>query len=158
MPTTSAGLLPYRHGPRGLEVLVAHPGGPLWARKDAGAWSLIKGEADEGEAAPDELLGVARREFQEETGHPPPDGEPLPLGHVRSKSGKVVWAWAVPGDLDPATIVSGTFELEWPPRSGRRASFPEVDRVAWSTPDEARERLNPAQAAFVDRLVAALGG
>jgi predicted NUDIX family NTP pyrophosphohydrolase len=139
-------------------VLIAHPGGPLWARKDGGAWSLVKGEADDGESAPDELLAVARREFQEETGQPAPPGDPLSLGQVRLKSGKTVHAWALQADLDPAAIVSGTFEMEWPPRSGRRATFPEIDRVAWSTPDEARERLNPAQAAFVDRLLAALGG
>lgn len=152
--TTSAGLLPYRRSPRGLEVLIAHPGGPLWARKDAGAWSVIKGEADLGETSPDELLGVARREFQEETGQRPPDGPTLALGEVRQKSGKVVQAWAVEGDLNPEALVSGSFEMEWPPRSGRRTSFPEIDRVAWFDPDEARVRLNPAQAAFIDRLVA----
>ena len=156
--TVSAGLLLYRRGPPGLEVLIAHPGGPLWARKDDGAWSIVKGEADAGETTPDELLGVARREFREETGLLPPDGPTLQLGAVRLRSGKAVHAWAIEGDLDPAAIVPGTFELEWPPRSRRRMTVPEIDRVAWCAPDEARRRLNPAQAPFVDRLVTLLEG
>ena len=153
----SAGLLLYRRRDGRIEVLLVHPGGPLWEQKDTGAWSLPKGEADAGETDDDGLLAVARREFEEETGHPPPTGEPMRLGDVRLKSGKTIRAWALEGDLDPATAVSSTFELEWPPRSGRRAIYPEVDRVVWSTPEEARERLNPAQVAFVDRLLETLG-
>jgi predicted NUDIX family NTP pyrophosphohydrolase len=152
----SAGLLLYRRRDGRIEVLLAHPGGPLWERKDAGAWSLPKGEADAGESDDEGLLAVARREFEEETGQVPPTGEAIQLGDVRLRSGKTIRAWAVEGDLDAAAIISSTFELEWPPRSGRRATYPEVDRVAWSTPDEARQRLNPAQVAFVERLLEAL--
>jgi predicted NUDIX family NTP pyrophosphohydrolase len=152
----SAGLLLFRRHDAGVELLIAHPGGPLWERRDAGAWSIPKGEADGGESDDEGLLGVARREFEEETGHAPPAGAPLPLGDVRLRSGKTVRAWAVEGDLDPTTATSSTFEMEWPPRSGRRATFPEIDRLAWSTPDEARERLNPAQVSFVDRLLEAI--
>lgn len=152
----SAGLLLFRRRDGAIELLLAHPGGPLWARKDAGSWSLPKGEADDGESSPDALLAVARREFREELGHEPPAGAPMPLGQVRLRSGKIVHAWAVEGDLDPSSAVFGTFEMEWPPRSGRRATFPEVDRVAWCSPADARILLNPAQAAFVDRLLAAL--
>ena len=149
----SAGLLLYRRtGVSGVEVLVVHPGGPFWARKDLGAWSLPKGEYDEDE----DPAVCARREFAEELGTAPPDGELLDLGEVRLKSGKVVVAWAVEGDLDTAEIVSNTFETEWPPRSGRRQEFPEVDRAQWFGPDEARAKLNPAQAEFVDRLEALL--
>ena len=157
MAKVSAGILLYRRVDGGsVEVLLAHPGGPLWAAKDVGAWSIPKGEADDGESEADDLLAVARREFEEETGHPAPGGRPAELGEVRLKSGKVIHGWALEGDLDPATATSTTFELEWPPRSGKRRIYPEVDRVAWSTPEEARERLNPAQVAFVDRLVASL--
>src|SRR5262245_35034661 len=121
---SSAGLLLYRIQDGRLEVLLAHPGGPIWASRDAGAWSVPKGEIEPGE----EPLAVARREYQEETGSPaPPDlARYRPLGEVRQKSGKVVAAWAVEGDLDPTSAVSNTFEMEWPPRSGRRQSFPEV--------------------------------
>lgn len=154
----SAGILLYR-GRRGvLEVLLAHPGGPLWAHRDEGAWSIPKGEADAGETAEAELLRVARREFREELGMDAPDGLVIPLGTVRLKSGKVVHAWALAGDLDPATATSNTIEIEWPPRSGRHATFPEVDRVAWFGTSEARRRLNPAQAELVDRLVGNLSG
>jgi predicted NUDIX family NTP pyrophosphohydrolase len=153
MPRIAAGLLLYRHGPDGLEILAAHPGGPAWADRDAGAWTLPKGLVDPGET---ELLEVARREFREETGHPPPDGNPIDLGQVQLKSGKIVHAWAMEGDLDPATASSNVFDFEWPRRSGTFVTVPEVDRVAWFHPDEARRRLNPAQATFVDRLVAAL--
>jgi predicted NUDIX family NTP pyrophosphohydrolase len=149
----SAGLLLYRYGPAGLEVLVAHPGGPAWARRDAGAWTLPKGLADDGEAS---LEAVARREFREETGHPAPDGPLLPLGEIRLKSGKVVHGFAAAGDLDPATARSNMVEVAWPPRSGRVMRVPEVDRVAWLAPDAARAALHPAQAVFVDRLEAAL--
>ncbi len=153
MPKSSAGLLLFRRRDDGIEVLLAHPGGPLWKKRDAGAWSVPKGEIESDE----EPLDVARREFEEETGHEPPDGECLPLGEVKQKSGKVVGAWACEGDLDPATAVSNTFPLEWPPGSGNWIDVPEVDRVEWFGPDEARRRLNPAQAEFVDRLLARLG-
>ena len=148
---TSAGLLLYRLGADGLEVLLAHPGGPFWARRDEGAWTLPKGEVHEGE----EPQAAALREFREETGHEP-SGELLPLGEIRQKSGKRVLAWACAGDLDPAQLRSNTFELEWPPRSGRMRAFPEVDRVSWFTPDAARTKLLPAQAPFLDRLQAML--
>jgi predicted NUDIX family NTP pyrophosphohydrolase len=148
---TSAGLLMFRQGPGGLEVLLAHPGGPLWARKDAGAWTLPKGEVNEGE----DPLGAARREFLEETGtlaH----GDFLPLGEVRQKSGKRVLGWAFAGEFDPAGLRSNLFELEWPPRSGRVQRYPEIDRVAWFTPTQAQERILPAQQAFIARLQALL--
>jgi predicted NUDIX family NTP pyrophosphohydrolase len=153
MPRIAAGLLLYRRGPDGLEVLAAHPGGPAWEGRDTGAWTLPKGLVDPGET---ELLDVARREFLEETGHVPPNGRPIDLGRVELRSGKVVHAWALEGDLDPKTARSNEFDLEWPRRSGRFVRVPEIDRVAWFRPDEARRRLNPAQAAFVERLVAAL--
>jgi len=150
--TSSAGILLHRAGPGGPEVLLVHPGGPFWARKDVGAWSIPKGELD-----PDEdPRACALREFREETGTHLPAGALAELGSVKLKSGKLVLAFAVEGDLDPATLVSNTFELQWPPRSGRVQSFPEVDRAAWFGLDVARERLNPAQAAFVDRLEALL--
>ena len=149
----SAGILLHRAGAGAEpEVLIVHPGGPLWARRDAGAWSIPKGEIEPGE----ESLPAARREFAEELGAPAPSGEAIDLGEVRLKSGKRVRGWALAGDLDPDAIVSNTFELTWPPRSGRTQLFPEVDRAAWCTPQEGRERLNPAQAAFVDRLLIAL--
>jgi predicted NUDIX family NTP pyrophosphohydrolase len=149
----SAGLLLYRRTPNGIEVLLAHPGGPLWAKRDAGAWTAPKGEIEQGE----EPLAVARREFREETGHDAPSGMCIDLGTVRQKSGKVVTAWGCEGDLDPATASSNTFPFEWPPGSGRFREIPEVDRVAWFSPAEARDKLNPAQVAFVDRLLDALG-
>jgi predicted NUDIX family NTP pyrophosphohydrolase len=120
----------------------------MWARRDLGAWSIPKGEIEPGE----EPLEAARREFGEELGHPVPDGEPLPLGEVRLKSGKRIWAWAIAGDLDPSTVVSSTFEMAWPPRSGVMQTFPEVDRAQWFGLELARDKLNPAQAAFLDRL------
>ncbi len=149
----SAGLLLFRRAGDGIEVLLAHPGGPLWAKRDEGAWSVPKGEIEAGE----EPLAVARREFREETGQDPPAGDCVELGDVRQKSGKVVSAWACEGDLDPAAAVSNTFPLEWPPGSGNYVDVPEVDRVAWFGPDEARLRLNPAQVPFVDRLLEAIG-
>jgi predicted NUDIX family NTP pyrophosphohydrolase len=149
----SAGLLLYRRHGGELEVLLAHPGGPLWAKRDAGAWSVPKGEIEPGE----EPLAVARREFEEETGQPAPNGEVVALGEVRQKSGKVVTAWAVEGEMDPSTAKSNTFPLEWPPGSGDWIDVPEVDRVAWFGLDEARQRLNPAQVAFLDRLARAIG-
>jgi predicted NUDIX family NTP pyrophosphohydrolase len=148
MARRSAGILLHRRTAHGIEVLLVHPGGPFWARKDLGAWSLPKGEHDDAEDA----LACARREFAEELGSPPPAGEPTDLGTVRQKSGKVVRAWALEGDVDATAITSNTFEMEWPPRSGRRREFPEVDRAEWFPLAEARERINPAQAAFLDRL------
>jgi predicted NUDIX family NTP pyrophosphohydrolase len=148
VPRCSAGILLHRRGAAGPEVLLVHPGGPFWAKKDAGAWSIPKGEHDEAEDARD----CALREFQEETGSAPAPGELTDLGTVRQKSRKVVQAWALEGDLDPATVRSNSFELEWPPRSGRRRTFPEVDRAGWFGLEEAREKINPAQAAFLDRL------
>ena len=144
----SAGILLHRRREGGVEVLLVHPGGPFWARKDLGAWSIPKGELDEGE----DPRACALREFAEETGTRLPDGALDDLGSVRLKSGKLVLAFALEGDLDPAAISSNTFELEWPPRSGRTQSFPEIDRAGWFDLPTAREKLNPAQAAFVDRL------
>lgn len=147
-PKRSAGLLLFRHTNEGLEVLLGHMGGPYFAKKDAGAWTVPKGEYGPEEPA----WAAARREFQEELGLPPPDGEAIGLGEVRQTNGKIVTAWAIEADLDPAAITPGTFEMEWPPRSGRIQEFPELDRVAWLTPDRARELIVKAQAAFLDRL------
>lgn len=147
----SAGLLLYRVQDGELQVLLAHMGGPFWARKDEHAWSIPKGEY-----APDEdPLTAARREFAEELGVPPPDGPLLELGEVRQSGGKSVAVWAVEGEFDPATAVSNTFELEWPPHSGRMRTFPEVDRVAWFGLGTARVKVVAAQAAFLDRLAEA---
>jgi predicted NUDIX family NTP pyrophosphohydrolase len=145
----SAGILLFRRVGASVEVLIVHPGGPLWARRDDGAWSIPKGECDPGE----EPLAAARREFAEEIGSPAPDGEPLALGEVRLKSGKRVIAWALEGDLDAAAIRSNTFTMQWPPRSGQTQAFAEVDRAGWFDPARARVKLNPAQVHFVDRLV-----
>ena len=134
-----------------LEVLLGHMGGPFWARKDAGAWSIPKGELGDGE---DPLAG-ARREFAEELGHAPPDGPLLELGEIRQRAGKRVIAFAVEGDFDPARIEPGTFELEWPPRSGRVLEFPEVDRVAWFGVPAAREKVVRGQVELLDRLAQA---
>jgi predicted NUDIX family NTP pyrophosphohydrolase len=144
----SAGLLLYRRRDGKLEVLLLHPGGPFWLRRDDGVWSIPKGEFGENEVG----IDVARREFQEELGIPPPDGETTALGTVRQAGGKVVHAWAISGDLDVARVTSNTFEIEWPPRSGKMRTFPEVDRAAWFDPDTARRKLVPAQQAFIDRL------
>jgi predicted NUDIX family NTP pyrophosphohydrolase len=150
VPTRSAGILLHRGRGRALEVLLVHPGGPLWARRDHGAWSIPKGEHGPDE----EPLAAARREFAEELGVEPPSGDARDLGEVRQRSGKRVRVFALAGDLDPRTAVSNTFEREWPPRSGRRQQFPEVDRVEWFSLREARERLLAAQAPFLDRLAA----
>ena len=147
MPVTSAGLLLYRRAGQALQVLLVHPGGPFWQRKDLGAWTIPKGEVTDGEA----LLEAARREFQEETGYMI-DAPAEPLGHVRLTSGKVIHAFAVEGDLDPARIQSNTFELEWPRGSGRRRTYPEVDRAAWFEMGEARRKILPAQASLLDAL------
>ncbi|MFJ9819093.1 NUDIX domain-containing protein [Streptomyces sp. NPDC101151] len=144
----SAGLLLFRHTDEGLEVLLGHMGGPFFAKKGAGAWSVPKGEYEPDEPAWD----AARREFREELGLAPPDGEAVPLGEVAQANGKIVTAWAIEADLDPETIDPGTFTMEWPPRSGRTQEFPELDRVAWFALDRAREVIVPAQAAFLDRL------
>ena len=144
----SAGLLLFRRADDGLQVLLGHMGGPFFAKKDAGAWTVVKGEYDAGEPA----WEAARREFQEELGLAPPDGEAVPLGEVAQRGGKVVTAWAVEADLDPETIEPGTFTMEWPPRSGRTQEFPELDRVAWFGLDRAREVIVSAQTAFLDRL------
>ncbi|MEU3346007.1 NUDIX domain-containing protein [Streptomyces sp. NPDC006700] len=144
----SAGLLLFRRSGDGLEVLLGHMGGPFFARREAGAWTVPKGEYEPEEPAWD----AARREFQEELGLPPPEGEAMPLGEVRQTNGKTVTAWAIEGDLDPAAVVPGTFTMEWPPRSGRTQEFPELDRVAWLGLDRAREVIVTAQSAFLDRL------
>jgi predicted NUDIX family NTP pyrophosphohydrolase len=150
----SAGILLYRRRDDRLEVLLVHPGGPLWARRDAGVWSIPKGEYGDDE----EPLAAARREFAEELGTPAPDGEALELGEIRQKSGKRVRAWALSGDLDAEQIQSNTFAMQWPPRSGRMEEFPEVDRAQWFGLVEAREKLNPAQVALLDRLSHILEG
>lgn len=134
-----------------VEVLLAHPGGPYWSRRDGGAWTLPKGECADGE----DLLDCARREFQEETGHSS-HGPFAALGLIRQKSGKFVSAWTFEGDMDPAALASNLFDLEWPPRSGQLCQFPEVDRVGWFDLDRARAKLLPAQAVFIDRLELAL--
>jgi predicted NUDIX family NTP pyrophosphohydrolase len=149
----SAGLLLYRRRTASpLEVLIAFPGGPYFARKDEGSWTIPKGEYEPDE----EALAAAYREFAEEIGTPPPDGERIDLGSIIQKGGKVVRAWAVEGDLDTSTVVSNEFEIEWPPRSGRRERFPEIARAEWVSPDAARRKLKPTQIPFVDRLEAAL--
>lgn len=154
MPVLSAGVLLYRRSPGGVEVLLGHPGGPLWARKDDGAWSIPKGEY-----GPDEEPRVAAaREFAEELGSPVPAGPQIELGTVRLPSGKRLTAYGVEGDLDPAHAVSNTFEMQWPPRSGRMQSFPEIDRVQWFEPGAARVKLNKGQVELLERLLTALQG
>jgi predicted NUDIX family NTP pyrophosphohydrolase len=148
---TSAGILLYRRQHGALQVLLVHPGGPFWARKDLGAWSIPKGEIGPGEAPED----AARREFTEETGFPA-TGDLVPLGHITQRGGKAVHAWALAGDCDPAALRSNTFEMEWPPRSGKTAEFPEVDRAGWFTMAEAREKMLGGQVQLLERLVAAL--
>jgi len=156
---TSAGILLYRRtgaGGDGLEVLLAHPGGPYFMNRDLGDWTIPKGEPD---GAHEPLDAVARREFEEETGTALDAAAPtIELGTIVQKGGKVVYAWAVEGDLDPAAAHSNEFEVEWPPRSGRRERFAEIDRVDWFDPAEARRRIKPTQEPFIDRLEAALHG
>jgi predicted NUDIX family NTP pyrophosphohydrolase len=153
MPKVSAGLLLYRTtGAGALEVLLVHPGGPLWHHRDDGVWSVPKGEVD----GSDEPAATAEREFAEELGLDPPSGPRIDLGQVTQRSGKRVVVWAVAGDLDADACRSNTFEMEWPRGSGRMEAFPEVDRAAWFGADQARRKLNEAQAAFIDRLMAAL--
>lgn len=148
MPKRSAGILLYRASNSNCEVFLVHPGGPFWKTKDLGVWSIPKGEFDPG----DDPLAAARREFEEETGFAPPAGEPNPLGDVRLASGKIVAAWALEGDIAAAAIRSNTFELEWPPHSRQLQRFPEVDRAAWFTLAEARQKIHSAQRPFLDRL------
>jgi predicted NUDIX family NTP pyrophosphohydrolase len=152
MPKLSAGILLYRAPQGGVEVLLVHPGGPFWAKKDLGAWTIPKGEYEPG----DDPLAAALREFQEETGQAPPSGGLVALGTIRQRGGKVLAAWAAAGDLDPEAIVSNRFSMEWPPRSGVRQEFPEVDRAGWFDPETARTKLLAGQAELVDRLLAAL--
>jgi predicted NUDIX family NTP pyrophosphohydrolase len=149
MAKVSAGVLLYRRRRGELEVLLVHLGGPFWAKKDAGAWFVPKGEVNPGE----EEVDAARREFAEETGLRA-DGELLELGNVRHKSGKKVSAWAMEGDCDPATLRSNTFEMEWPPKSGKKKEFPEIDRAGFFGVEAAREKMHPSEFAFVERLAA----
>jgi predicted NUDIX family NTP pyrophosphohydrolase len=148
MPRTSAGILLYRLRPSGLEVLIGHMGGPFWAKKDAGGWSIPKGEYEPGE----DPFAVACREFEEELGTAVTAEDFLALGELRTTSTKVLTVWAAEGDLDASAAVSNTFELEWPPRSGRMQEFPEIDRAAWFGIDEARTKLVKGQIGFLDRL------
>jgi predicted NUDIX family NTP pyrophosphohydrolase len=136
-----------QRGPQ-REVLLVHPGGPMWAKRDAGAWSIPKGEYEPGE----DPLAAASREFEEELGTPAPDGPMTDLGEVKQKSGKIVSAWSVAGDLDVTEITSNTVEVQWPPRSGKMLEIPEVDRAQWFGLPAAREKINPAQAELIDRL------
>jgi predicted NUDIX family NTP pyrophosphohydrolase len=153
MTKLSAGILLYRGRGAELRLLLAHPGGPFWAKKDQGAWSIPKGEYDEGE----DPLAVARREFEEELGAPVPAGDAVELGEIVQPSRKVVTAFAVEGDFDPSRLRSNLFEMEWPPKSGHKQSFPEVDRAAWFTVEEAREKILPGQLPFIDQLLERLG-
>ncbi|MDB5806668.1 MAG: hypothetical protein JWN73_3990 [Betaproteobacteria bacterium] len=147
MKKRSAGLLMVRQNSGALEVLLAHPGGPFWAKKDLGAWSIPKGEYDDGEAP----LTAAQREFKEETGFTAA-GPFIALGELKQASGKVITAWAFEGDCDPAAMTSNLFEMEWPPKSGKIQSFPEVDRIAWFAAGEAKRHINPGQRGFVEAL------
>ena len=150
----SAGILLFRRTADGVEVLLGHPGGPYFQDRDIGAWSIPKGQAQDGE----ELLAVAKREFGEETGHVVGSNARLiDLGRVRQRGGKTVHAWALEGDMDPAEARSNTFRMEWPPRSGIFIDVPELDQVAWFTPAQARVAMNPAQVELIDALLAALG-
>jgi predicted NUDIX family NTP pyrophosphohydrolase len=149
MAKTSAGLLLYRFSDRALQVFLAHPGGPLWARKDLGAWSIPKGELD---PAGEDALTAARREFAEETGQQV-TGDFIPLTPRKQPGGKTVQAWAVEAECDPGAVRSNLFTMEWPPRSGRRQEFPEIDRAEWFSVDEARGKILKGQAGFLDELV-----
>jgi predicted NUDIX family NTP pyrophosphohydrolase len=152
MPKRSAGILPFRRSNNGLEVLLVHPGGPFWRRRDEGAWSLAKGEYGERETP----SAAARREFKEETGWDVTQ-DMHPLGEIRQAGGKHLTAFAVEAAFDPATFVSNSFELEWPPRSGRLQSFAEIDQVTWFGLSEARRKILPSQEPLLDRLVELLG-
>jgi predicted NUDIX family NTP pyrophosphohydrolase len=152
MPQHSAGILMYRANGKDIEVFLVHPGGPFWAKKDAGAWSIPKGLVDPGE----DTLAAAKREFEEETGCKP-QGEFRPLGVFKQPSGKLIHAWAVECDCDPSRIVSNEFEMEWPPKSGKRARFPEVDRASWFKQTEAQMKIVRGQAPILRKLFAAIG-
>ena len=152
MAKPSAGILMYRGRGTTLELLLVHPGGPFWAKKDEGAWSIPKGEYEAGE----EKLLAAKREFEEELGSTPPQRVCIDLGELEQPSRKVIAAFAVEGDFDPSKLNSNHFEVEWPPKSGKRQSFPEVDRAEWFAPDQARKKILPGQAPFIDRLLARL--
>jgi predicted NUDIX family NTP pyrophosphohydrolase len=154
MPSRSAGILLYRRQGDALEVLLVHPGGPFWSGRDLGAWSIPKGEYGPDE----EPLAAARREFEEELGVSAPDAPVEDLGEIRQRGGKIVRAWALEGDLDAGSTTSNTYELEWPPRSGRTIEVPEVDRAEWFSLDAAREKINPAQVELLDRLAQTVGG
>jgi predicted NUDIX family NTP pyrophosphohydrolase len=154
VPKRSAGLLLYRRRAGRVEVLLVHPGGPLWATKDAGAWSVPKGEHEEDE----DPASCAEREFAEELGVSAPPGARHDLGEVRQAGGKQTRLWAAEGDLEVGQVRSNTFEMEWPPRSGRRRSFPEVDRAGWFSLEEARAKLLASLRPFLDRLARALEG
>jgi predicted NUDIX family NTP pyrophosphohydrolase len=145
----SAGILVYRVASENVEVLLVHPGGPFWAKKDDGAWFIPKGEIEAGE----EPLQTALREFREELGLAPPSGEPRALGTVKNKGGKLIYAWALPGDLDLGAFKSNTFSLEWPPRSGKSRDFPEVDRAAYFGIEQALQKMHPAELPFIQRLL-----
>lgn len=149
---TSAGIVLYRRTGSEVEILLGHMGGPYWAKKDDGAWSIPKGEYDDSE----DPYAAARREFEEEIGQPPPAGPPVDLGHITQRNGKVVTAFALEGDLDPAVVSSNTFELEWPPHSGRIQTFPEIDRVAWFGLPAAAAKALASQGELFDRLAAHL--
>jgi predicted NUDIX family NTP pyrophosphohydrolase len=154
MTKLSASILLYRGSPPAIELLLVHPGGPFWAKKDLGAWSIPKGEY----AAGEDPLAAARREFAEELGSAPPQAEFVDLGELKQPSRKIISAFAASGDFDPASLQSNRFELEWPPKSGRLQSFPEVDRAQWFTLAEARGKIQSGQAPFIDRLLERLAG
>ena len=153
MPKKTAGLLLYRETSGDLEVLLVHPGGPFWAKKDDGAWSIPKGLVEQGE----DPFAAAKREFIEETGGAVPGSEPLRLEPLMQSGGKLVQAYALRGDFDPSTLKSNTFLMEWPPKSGRQQEFPEVDRAAWFSPADARRKILPGQSEFIARLLNAIG-
>lgn len=148
MSKFSAGILLFRPAKAGLEVLLVHPGGPFWSKKDEGAWSIPKGEIAPGEDG----LSAAKREFEEELGFPPPEGNLTPLGSVTQKGGKVVHAWALEGDADLTAVKSNTFKMKWPPKSETEREFPEVDKAGFFGLEEAEEKINPAQVGFLGKL------
>jgi predicted NUDIX family NTP pyrophosphohydrolase len=152
MAKQSAGILVYRKKQQKTEVLLGHPGGPFWAKKDKGAWSIPKGEFDA--ESPQQ---AARREFAEEIGQPAPEGELIDLGTIKTKSGKTIYVWAVQGEIDATKIISNTFDMEWPPKSGKHQQIPEIDRAGWFELGKAKEKLVIAQAEFIDRLAEKLG-
>lgn len=152
MKKLSAGILLYRQSVNGVEVFLVHPGGPFWAKKDKGAWSIPKGEYE----ADEDPLAAAKREFAEETGQPAPSGEYVEIGEFKRKDGKMIRAWAVEGNLDATNISSNTFEMEWPPKSGQKQSFPEVDKAAWFPIEQAADKMHAGQSIFLENLAGAL--